>query len=69
MLVVPLIATPVLAFFAIGLGFNGEWWGILSGLALGFAIVFAYGIFETAAKVPRNDKGRPDRERRYQLDV
>lgn len=59
MMVVALLATPLLGYLTIWLAQLGKWWSI--GLAIPFgllALVFAYGIFETAQRVPRDSKGK-----------
>ena len=58
MFIASLIIAPVLVVGAIGFGLHDRWWGSVLGVALGLlAVLFIYGIFEAAAKVPRDDKG------------
>jgi hypothetical protein len=59
MLAFALFVTPPLGYLAIWLFQRGTWWGILGGgLSATLAALFVYGIFETAAKVPRDAKGK-----------
>jgi hypothetical protein len=58
-LVMALIATPLLGVFALWLFQRDTWWGLVSGAVVSFlAISCAYGIFESAERVPRDSKGR-----------
>lgn len=59
MFVVALLVTPLLGWLTIWLVQTATWWSILLAAPVGLlAIVFVYGIFETAQKVPRDSKGK-----------
>jgi ABC-type amino acid transport system permease subunit len=59
MLVVSLIATPLLVWTTVWLfGHPGWIWKFGSVITGVVAFVFVYGIFESAQRVPRDEKGR-----------
>nr|WP_146177678.1 hypothetical protein [Sphaerisporangium cinnabarinum] len=59
MLVVSVILTGALGWLTVWLVANGAWWSYtLAAVAALLCLLFVYGIFETAQKVPRDEKGR-----------
>lgn len=58
MLAVSLILAPSLAYLTVWLVQRGTWWGYVCAVVCGvFALLFIYGIFETATKAERDAKG------------
>lgn len=65
MFAVAVIASAGLGMATIRLAQRGDAWGVTAATITGaLALVFVYGIFETAAKVPRDTHGKrlPDKD-------
>ncbi len=59
MLVVALIAAPLLGYLTIWVIRQDGWWVLPAAVFSGVAtLLFVYGIFESAQRVPRDQKGR-----------
>jgi hypothetical protein len=59
MLVVSIVTAPGLAYLAIWLTTRDEWWAIALAVPTAtFSLLFLYGIFECAQRVPRDSKGK-----------